>query len=57
MSQPSNPLNSRLRAITPRRAPLRVDILHLLNVRFAIAPDTGGWRLRWEPLAEIPLGG
>lgn len=52
----SDPLNSRLRAITPRRAPLSVD-MHLLNVRFAIAPDTGGWRLSWEPLAEIPLGG
>ncbi|MER5549993.1 2'-5' RNA ligase family protein [Streptomyces sp. NPDC002589] len=53
----SDPLNSRLRAITPRRAPLSVDTLHLLNVRFAIAPDTGGWRLSWEPIAEIPLGG
>ena len=50
-------LNSRPRAITPRRAPLHVDTLHLLNVRFAIAPDAGGWKLSWEPLAEIPLGG
>jgi hypothetical protein len=53
----SDPLNSRLRAVTPRRAKLRVKSLHLLNVRFAIAPDTGGWRLSWEPLAEIPLRG
>jgi len=45
-----------LRAIIPRRAPLRIDTVHLLNVRFAIAPDTGGWRLSWEPIAEIPLG-
>lgn len=56
-SASSDSLNSRLRAITPRRAPLHVDTLHLLNVRFAIAPDTGGWRMTWEPLAEIPLGG
>ncbi|WP_448334011.1 2'-5' RNA ligase family protein [Streptomyces sp. DSM 41534] len=53
----SDPLNSRLRAITPRRAPLHVDTLHLLNVRFAIAPGTGGWRMDWEPIAEIPLEG
>lgn len=53
----SDPLNSQLRAITPRRAPLSVDTLYLLNVRFAIAPDTSGWRLSWEPLAEIPLSG
>jgi len=52
----SDSLNSRLRAITPRRAPLRIDTVHLLSVRFANAPDTGGWRLTWEPLAEIPLG-
>lgn len=53
----SDPLNSRLRALTPRRAPLHVDTLHLLNVRFEFAKDTGGWRLSWEPIAEIPLGG
>ncbi|MGP4115299.1 2'-5' RNA ligase family protein [Streptomyces sp. 4N509B] len=52
-----DPLNSRLRALTPRRAPLHVDSLHLLNVRFEVAKDTGGWRLSWEPIAEIPLGG
>ncbi|MDO0938991.1 hypothetical protein QQY66_47480 [Streptomyces sp. DG2A-72] len=34
-----------------------MDTLHLLNVRFTIAPDTGGWRMTWEPLAEITLGG
>ncbi|MFJ8602296.1 2'-5' RNA ligase family protein [Streptomyces shenzhenensis] len=53
----SDPLNSALRAITPRRAPLHVDSLHLLNVRFEIAADTGGWRISWTPIAEIPLGG
>lgn len=52
----SDSLNSRLRTITPRRAPLRIDTVHLLNVRFAVVPDTGGWRLSWETLAEIPLG-
>ncbi len=53
----SDRLNSALRPLTPRRAPQRVDTLHLLNVRFEIAKDTGGWRLSWEPIAEIPLGG
>ena len=56
-SASSDRLNSALRAPTPRRAPLYVDTLHLLNVRFEIAQDTGGWRLSWEPIAEIPLGG
>lgn len=50
-------LNSALRALTPRRAPLHVDTLHLLNVRYDIAADHGGWRMSWEPIAEIPLGG
>lgn len=53
----SDALNSRLRGITPRRAPLHVDTVHLLNVRYNIAEDTGGWRMTWEPLAEIPLSG
>ncbi|WP_180685860.1 2'-5' RNA ligase family protein [Streptomyces gossypiisoli] len=53
----SDALNSRLRAITPRRAPMRVDSVHLLDVRFDIAPDTGAWVMSWTSLAEIPLGG
>ncbi|MFF9785047.1 hypothetical protein [Streptomyces nigrescens] len=53
----SDRLNSALRAITPRRAPLHVDSLHLLSVRYDIAQDSGGWRMSWEPIAEIPLGG
>lgn len=53
----SDRLNSALRAVTPRRAPLYVDAVHVLNVRFEIAKDTGGWRLSWQPIAEIPLGG
>jgi hypothetical protein len=53
----SDRLNGALRSITPRRAPLHVDTLHLLNVRYDIAADTGGWRISWEPIAEIPLGG
>ncbi|WP_159402067.1 MULTISPECIES: hypothetical protein [Streptomyces] len=43
--------------ITPRRAPMRVDAIHLLSVRYDIAPDTGGWRMSWAPVAEVPLGG
>lgn len=53
----SDRLNSALRALTPRRAPLRVDTLHLLDVRYDIAADSGGWHMSWEPIAEIPLGG
>ncbi|WP_371665803.1 hypothetical protein OG306_29795 [Streptomyces sp. NBC_01241] len=53
----SDRLNSALRALTPRRAPLHVDTLHLLNVRYDTAADTGGWRMSWETIAEIPLGG
>lgn len=57
-SADSDTLNSTLRnTITPRRASLRVDAVHLLNVRYDIAPDTGGWRMTWESLAEIPLAG
>ncbi|MFE4335301.1 hypothetical protein ACFRQM_39640 [Streptomyces sp. NPDC056831] len=53
----SDRLNSALHALTPRRAPLHVDTLHLLNVRYDIAADIGGWHMSWEPIAEIPLGG
>lgn len=54
----SDSLNGILRnRITPRRAPMRVDAIHLLSVRYDIAPDTGGWRMSWAPVAELPLGG
>lgn len=57
-SADSDALNSTLRNnIIPRRASLRVDAVHLLDVRYDIAPDTGGWRMTWESLAEIPLAG
>ncbi|MEW1699078.1 2'-5' RNA ligase family protein [Streptomyces sp. NPDC093249] len=54
----SDQLNSQLRnEITPRRAPLRIDRVHLLNVTWAKADDIDGWRMSWEPVAEIHLGG
>ncbi|MFE3629384.1 2'-5' RNA ligase family protein [Streptomyces goshikiensis] len=54
----SDRLNGRLRnEITPRRAPLRVDRVHLLDVTWAFDGGLGGWRMSWEPVAEIPLGG
>lgn len=53
----SDRLNGRLRnEITPRRAPLRVDRVHLLDVTWAFDKGLGGWRMSWEPVAEIPLG-
>ncbi|MEU8542957.1 2'-5' RNA ligase family protein [Streptomyces sp. NPDC048717] len=51
----SDPLNSRLRAITPRRAPLHIDRVHLLDVTWTL-DGHGGWRMSWTPIAEIPLG-
>lgn len=57
-SAESDALNSTLRnTITPRKAPLRVEAVHLLDVRYDIEPDTGGCRMTWESLAEIPLAG
>lgn len=53
----SDRLNSALRALTPRRASLHVDTLHLLNVKFELIPETDAWHLSWKPVAEIPLGG
>ncbi|MFI8102100.1 hypothetical protein [Streptomyces sp. NPDC086023] len=54
----SDRLNSRLRnEITPRRAPLHVDRVHLLAVTWTEDTVSGGWRMSWEPVAEIPLGG
>ncbi|MFD9206618.1 2'-5' RNA ligase family protein [Streptomyces sioyaensis] len=52
----SDRLNGRLRnEITPRQVPLRVDRVHLLDVTWTFADDVGGWRMSWEPVAEIPL--
>ncbi|MEV8544449.1 2'-5' RNA ligase family protein [Streptomyces sp. NPDC051572] len=51
----SDELNTRLRDLTPRRATMRVHTVFLLDVWHAIAPDTGGWRIDWRPVAEIPL--
>ncbi|MFD6115157.1 2'-5' RNA ligase family protein [Streptomyces yangpuensis] len=54
----SDGLNGPLRnEITPRQVPLRVDRVHLLDVTWAFAADIGGWRMSWEPVAEIPLRG
>ncbi|MGV9884808.1 hypothetical protein [Streptomyces sp. NPDC003006] len=53
----SDPLSSALRnKITPRRASLHVDRVHLLDVKWALDDDLGGWRMTWEPVAVIPLG-
>ncbi|WP_338676826.1 2'-5' RNA ligase family protein [Streptomyces sp. SCSIO 30461] len=53
----SDRLNGPLRnEITPRQVPLHVDRVHLLDVTWAFADDIGGWRMSWEPVAEIPLG-
>jgi hypothetical protein len=54
----SDPLNSAFRnTVRPRRAPLHVDRVHLLDVEWARDEDLGGWRMAWESVAEIPLGG
>lgn len=53
----SDRLNSQLRALTPRRATMQVRSVALLDVWHGIASDTGGWRIGWSPVAEIPLGG
>ncbi|MFE2559951.1 hypothetical protein ACFXGT_28780, partial [Streptomyces sp. NPDC059352] len=54
----SDRLNSRLRnEITPRRAPLLVDRVHLLAVTWTEDEGSGGWRMSWDSVAEIPLGG
>ncbi|MFE6779052.1 2'-5' RNA ligase family protein [Streptomyces sp. NPDC057702] len=54
----SDPLNTALRNdLASRRAPLRVDRVHLLDVRWSLSPDTARWHMDWEPVAEIPLGG
>lgn len=57
-SASSDPLNGELRnKVVPRRATLFVDRVHLLDVAWALDEDLGGWRMSWEPVAEIPLGG
>ncbi|MFH8520267.1 2'-5' RNA ligase family protein [Streptomyces gelaticus] len=54
----SDPLNSVLRTtITPRRAPLLVDRVHVVDVTWVYEsmPGGDGWRMSWTPVAEIPL--
>ncbi|WP_282698327.1 hypothetical protein [Streptomyces sp. CC208A] len=54
----SDRLNSRLRnEITPRRAPMHVDRVHLVSVTWTEDEASGGWRMSMEPVAEIRLGG
>ncbi|MFJ4745445.1 2'-5' RNA ligase family protein [Streptomyces sp. NPDC088775] len=56
----SDPLNSVLRTtITPRRAPLLVDRVHVVDVTWAYEsmPGGDGWQMSWTPVAEIPLRG
>ncbi|MFF2777059.1 hypothetical protein ACFVU3_19390 [Streptomyces sp. NPDC058052] len=54
----SDRLNSRLRnEVVPRRAPMYVDRVHLLAVTWTEDEGSGGWRMSWEPVAEVPLGG
>lgn len=56
-SASSDPLNSELRnAVVPRRAKFRVDRVHFLDVAWTFDEELGGWRMTWEPVAEIPLG-
>ncbi|ROQ70228.1 hypothetical protein EDD93_4740 [Streptomyces sp. 840.1] len=53
----SDPLNSELRnKVVPRRATLLVDRVHLLDVAWTFDEGLGGWRMTWEPVAEILLG-
>ncbi|MEU2135283.1 hypothetical protein [Streptomyces sp. NPDC018352] len=54
----SDPLNSTLRnTITPCRAPLLADRVHVVGVPWAYEsmPGGDGWRMSWAPVAEIPL--
>ncbi|MFC5253065.1 hypothetical protein [Streptomyces nigrescens] len=56
-SASSDPLNTDLRLlVTPRRATLYVDRVHLLDVAWTFDEKLGGWRMSWEPVAEVPLG-
>ncbi|HEY9332009.1 MAG TPA: hypothetical protein VIS09_27850 [Streptomyces sp.] len=53
----ADPLNSELRnKVIPRRAPLSVDRVHLLDVAWTFDADLGGWRMTWDRVAEISLG-
>ncbi|MFC8296039.1 hypothetical protein ACFUJ0_28480 [Streptomyces sp. NPDC057242] len=54
----SDRLNSLLRnEVVPRRAPLFVDRVHLLAVTWTEDETNDGWRMSWDSIAEIPLGG
>lgn len=53
----SDPLNAELRnEVVPRRATLRVDRVHILDVAWTFDEDLVGWCMTWEPVEEIPLG-
>ncbi|MFB6984500.1 2'-5' RNA ligase family protein [Streptomyces sp. NPDC056304] len=56
----SDPLSSVLRTtITPRRAALFVDRVHVVDVewfRAAMPSGVEGWRMSWESVTVIPLG-
>ncbi|MFJ8982745.1 hypothetical protein [Streptomyces sp. NPDC102282] len=53
----SDLLNSELRnKVVPRRATLVVDRVHLLDVAWTFDEGLGGWRMTWEPVAEMLLG-
>ncbi|MFJ4572125.1 2'-5' RNA ligase family protein [Streptomyces sp. NPDC088846] len=58
----SDKLNGELRnTVVPRRAPLLIDRVHLMDVTWTeqpIGPDgTLGWQMTWTSVAEIPLAG
>lgn len=55
----SDPLNSTLRAITPRRVPVTISRLYLLDVTFTQQPLADGHSscdISWTPIAALPLG-
>ncbi|MFE1405479.1 2'-5' RNA ligase family protein [Streptomyces sp. NPDC058770] len=56
----SDPLNSVLRTrVTPRRAPLAVDRIHVLDVKWlrtVMPTGVEGWRMSWDTVAVVPLG-
>lgn len=58
----SDPLNSTLRnQVVPRRAPLTVDRVQLVDVSWAQVPlgadGEPGWQMSWTNVAEILLTG
>ncbi|MFG2684335.1 2'-5' RNA ligase family protein [Streptomyces sp. NPDC048392] len=54
----SDPLQSALRAITPRHAAWTVSRVHVLDVVWHLHQHDGGgemWRMSWTSVADIPL--